>query len=683
MLVCLVQAISFENSKTILIGTRTSTTIYGGFWTKLKFGCTIDPKIWPSSMFNILNQYTFKPEQFLTDKVLCICTSVLNRPVQLLVGDVKYYEGMAHEALNVVALTQHSLLTTEHPVCSPFHDHINQITSPSHSICNDADDNVTAADENFIQHMLNDNYGKDDELLSDAILGSDEPITDMNCNEDKEQCFILEDTAALSLEDDFQFTIDDVQTELNAVSTNEESNVQHQQQDNNIETAIGALHVAAASKVDMINQRKKKRKDNQMKKKRYKKVHDTSSLMLKSSTLRHSAITDDLNDSDDEYYMDEEKWERYKDNMDKINPLINRDDKDAFTNNFFQFLSGWSHLKYLKNSVFQKRRYTGYIGVGRDKFGKLIEFAFDDLYIENMCGLTQAFLINTVKASAGCLIELSKDFRDHEKEYASCWRGKQQYDTYLKLLEHHWTHLRFFKDPNNDARNRFQLRNEYEGTFMDWVPRLWFFECLSPEGETFKTLAKKLIKDCKRERENKWIKIPPGNSYSKYLPSNNSKDVFRIRVKQPISEPSCIFSSLANGFYFIGDEKAGQLLEHHAKYSLQIVDRMKYAIELTRNKDFRYNPVRYRPECFNIFNNDSEWPTVCILLGNDYSDNHAVTVVKDWILDSNAEYAMKVTQENLNWSVSSPSQSVIFLRVVEAVCFMQHKVSRKLKEPKH
>jgi len=502
-------------------------------------------------------------------------------------------------------------------------------------------------------------------------------------NSDEEQCFDLQETATSPLQVDFQFSVDDIPTEFTADSTHEETILQDPAAASPFtEREFATFQLAAPSKIDMINQQRKKPKQNQMKKKRHKKTHAPSTLMLKSSTLKHSAITEDLNDSDDDYYMDVEKWEKYKDNMDKINPLINRDDKDAFTNDFFEFLSGWTHLKYLKNGVFQRKRYTGYIGVGRNKVGKLIEFAFDDLYIEINCGLTQAFLNNTVKVSAGCLIELPKDFRDHEKEYASCWRGKQQYDIYLKLLEHHWTHLRFFKDPNNAARNRFQLRNEYEGTFMDWVPRLWFFECLSPEGETFKKLAKKLIKDCKRERENKWIKIPAGNSYTKYLPSNNSKNVFQIKVKQPPSEPSCIFSSLANGFYFIGDEKAGQLLEHHAKYSLQIVDRMKYAIQLTRNKEFRYNPIRYRSECFNIFNNDSEWPTVCILLGNDYSDNHAVTVVKDWILDSNAQYAMKVTQENLNWCVSSPTQSVIFLRVVEAVCFMQHKVNPKLKEPK-
>jgi hypothetical protein len=221
----------------------------------------------------------------------------------------------------------------------------------------------------------------------------------LHLNSDEEQCFGLQDTAVLLLEQDFQFS-----SELNADSTNEETILLDHLQVNNTGREFASLQLAAPSKIDMINQQRKKPKENQMKKKRHKKVHDTSTLMLKSSTLKHSAITEDLNDSNDDSYMDDEKWETYKDNMDKINPLISRDDKDAFTNSFFEFLSGWTHLKYLRNGVFQRKRYTGYIGVRRNKVGILIDFAFDDLYIESMCGLTQAFLNNTIKAFAGRLI---------------------------------------------------------------------------------------------------------------------------------------------------------------------------------------------------------------------------------------------------------------------------------------
>ena len=71
--------------------------------------------------------------------------------------------------------------------------------------------------------------------------------------------------------------------------------------------------------------------------------------------------------------------------------------------------------------------------------------------------------------------------------------------------------------------------------------------------------------------------------------------------------------------------------------------------------------------------NQSEWPTLCVLVGDDHSHNHAVTVVKDWILDSNCDYAMKLTQDNLDWCVSSTTESVHFVKVVKAVRFIQHK----------
>jgi hypothetical protein len=61
-----------------------------------------------------------------------------------------------------------------------------------------------------------------------------------------------------------------------------------------------------------------------------------------------------------------------------------------------------------------------------------------------------------------------------------------------------------------------------------------------------------------------------------------------------------------------------------------------------------FNPISKKGELFDIFSKTSEWPTLCVLLGYDYSQNHAVTVVNDWILESNSDFAMKLTKENLD-----------------------------------
>ena len=414
--------------------------------------------------------------------------------------------------------------------------------------------------------------------------------------------------------------------------------------------------------------------------------HSTLTRRLKSRRL-YEAVRDVTNvnycDSDDEYYFDEDIYTSIKDiNPRDIQKKRKLSKKGDAVDQFYKFLTYWTHLMYLRNQQFENKRYTGYVGIGMDNSGRKVRLALTVAYVELTSGLTQGFLVTAVKSNPGFQVELSKDFINHTRKYAKCWSGKQECEIYLKLWQHEWTHIRFFKDPNNLGNNRFQLRNINNNLYMDFVPKVWFFECLSPETNIEKQLANKLIKDCKKERGNRWQEIPPGNSSKKVMVPTNDKELFRIRVKQPAGIQSCLFTSLANGFYFIGDEKTGQLIESHANYSLQKNDRFKYAIELTRNKVHRYNPIKYIGQAFDIFNNTSEWPTLCVLLGDDFSQNHAVTVVNNWILDSNADFAMELTQENLDWSVSTATQSVHFVKVVKVARFVQYKKQKFMLEEK-
>jgi hypothetical protein len=50
-----------------------------------------------------------------------------------------------------------------------------------------------------------------------------------------------------------------------------------------------------------------------------------------------------------------------------------------------------------------------------------------------------------------------------------------------------------------------------------------------------------------------------------------------------------------------------------------------------------------------IINKLSIYPTVIVLVGNDGSVNHAVTVVDDLIFDSTQAFAMKLTKESFDW----------------------------------
>ena len=50
-----------------------------------------------------------------------------------------------------------------------------------------------------------------------------------------------------------------------------------------------------------------------------------------------------------------------------------------------------------------------------------------------------------------------------------------------------------------------------------------------------------------------------------------------------------------------------------------------------------------------MLNSSIIYPLIVILVGNDGSMNHAVTVVDDLIFDSTQTYALKKTKESLDW----------------------------------
>jgi hypothetical protein len=81
----------------------------------------------------------------------------------------------------------------------------------------------------------------------------------------------------------------------------------------------------------------------------------------------------------------------------------------------------------------------------------------------------------------------------------------------------------------------------------------------------------------------------------------------------------------------------------------------------------------------DILTDKSMWPTLCILKGNDNSTNHAVTIVEDFIFDSNNHYALPLTVTSLDWCVSGDDgEEVKFLSVPFAYRFYKHNPAPQL-----
>ena len=71
---------------------------------------------------------------------------------------------------------------------------------------------------------------------------------------------------------------------------------------------------------------------------------------------------------------------------------------------------------------------------------------------------------------------------------------------------------------------------------------------------------------------------------------------------------------------------------------------------------------------FDILQNHSNYPTVCLLLDTAHWTDHCITVCSKWIFDSNLESALPLTKASLNYICSvSDTDEITFVGVLHAI----------------
>ena len=82
-------------------------------------------------------------------------------------------------------------------------------------------------------------------------------------------------------------------------------------------------------------------------------------------------------------------------------------------------------------------------------------------------------------------------------------------------------------------------------------------------------------------------------------------------------------------------------------------------ILLWDNKEKKLNNIHYHIQEWNkftttydILQNHSKYPTVCLLLDTAHRTDHCITVCGKWIFDSNLEFALPLTKASLNYICS-------------------------------
>ena len=71
---------------------------------------------------------------------------------------------------------------------------------------------------------------------------------------------------------------------------------------------------------------------------------------------------------------------------------------------------------------------------------------------------------------------------------------------------------------------------------------------------------------------------------------------------------------------------------------------------------------------YDIFQNHSNYPTVCLLLDTEHRTYHCITVCGKWIFDSNLEFALPLIKASLNYICSgNDTDDIAFVGVMHAI----------------
>jgi hypothetical protein len=183
----------------------------------------------------------------------------------------------------------------------------------------------------------------------------------------------------------------------------------------------------------------------------------------------------------------------------------------------------------------------------------------------------------------------------------------------------------------------------------------------------------------KAERNvNEWVEIDAG-SFKETINNVQHHESFPISHRiQQYGEFSCVFNSLANALNYINDFDARNKILENLQASMNYEEfnhlaktRKAFAAYLMNFEVKGYEIQMIRR--FDILSDRSMWPTLCILQGTDNGINHAVTVVENYIFDSNNHTAILLSKENLDLCCQSELVSEVhFQKVHMAYRFVKH-----------
>lgn len=287
-----------------------------------------------------------------------------------------------------------------------------------------------------------------------------------------------------------------------------------------------------------------------------------------------------------------------------------------------------------------------------------------------------------------------------------CYSNNEKFIAFDKLEQQIWPFIKYnthdsdqcteikqlvdSKDEFVDGAVHISLGDATRQDFVMFVPRYflyrWHHFCEKHKDPKIGNELSNVL-TMAVENPNTWVRVEAGRHRlsSTYSPDardcNHSPHLPVVYRVQPFGENSCVFSSLISALHYLNDYKMRDMLSEYVLTSLcykkmtavsESKSRDAFASKLMNQKG-KY--MSHLMKNFNIFENCSMWPTLCILQSSDGSLSHAVTVVDNLIFDSTTYRAMEINRENLDWCCGTDYYEAQFVGVYKAYRYIHASAS--------
>jgi hypothetical protein len=395
------------------------------------------------------------------------------------------------------------------------------------------------------------------------------------------------------------------------------------------------------------------------------------------------------------------------------------EDKESPDNRFIRILTHLTEIR-TKRRMFRGNMIRKF--EGRSQFLEIIEIPEETLYEKFLYFFNE----DKVRIQRKCenndenWMKLSEDCRKYIQGYGRCFRHDEIYKALLECekADIQWSYMKFHfcREGVNDAtglsyvlvdylwedrkqqmkkRGDFgwiSLTNDKSRAEIPIVP-LHFMETwkysFSVDDNSRSEFEKMFAKATRKV--GRWVEVDAGSSRLRVSDplQNQDNEVSQCRNiplyrPQPKGENSCVMNSLLNAMHYINDYRARDELLKMLPMSLSPDE---YEVHANSRKAFTAYVMNFCVKGyesrsllkFDVLNNRSIWPTLCVLKGSDGGINHAVTVVENYIFDGNCQHALPLTIQSLNWCCSSDEiRDVEFVEVYSAYRFAKRKPSPNL-----